>query len=264
MLTAYYGLKGIPFDRSIKPEHLFVSKSSKELLSRLKYIKERRGIMVITGESGVGKTTTIRSFVNHLSSLSFKHFYAPLATVTTIDFYRQLNQKLGGEPSHFKSRLFQSIQTLVVDLYNNSKITPVIILDEAHLMKNENYQELQLITNFNMDSYDPFVIILIGQPHLADRLSRPIHKSLEQRITIKHHLLPLEKDEVKLYIDHILKINGLSKSPFSDAAIETIYKNTHGNLRLIGTLALNTMMLGVLQKVKTLTEEHVYKASQEL
>ncbi len=264
MLEAFWGLSGKPFDKSIKPDQLFMSTAVKELISRLDYMKQQRGIMLISGQPGTGKTTVLRAFVNDLSQLSYKSFYVPLSTVNVLDFYRQLNQKLGGEPYHYKTQLFESIQKNIRDLVTNIKKIPVIIFDEAHLLNNENFTELQILTNFNMDSTDPAVIIFAGQSHLADRLMRPILKSCYQRITLKYQLLPLQKDEVQPFIEHHLKLKGCNQSPFSPNAIEAIFKNTAGVPRLIATLAIHTMTLGMMQKTDNLTEEHVFQANHEL
>ena len=109
-IEVYYGLTGIPFDKSIKPDEIFLSASAKELQSRLEYMKCHRGLMLITGEPGTGKTTILRAFVDRLSQLSYQSFYVPLSTVNILDFYRQLNYHLGGQPLHLKSALFRSIQ----------------------------------------------------------------------------------------------------------------------------------------------------------
>jgi len=264
MLEAFWGLAGQPFDKSIKPEQLFMSTAVKELLSRLDYLKQHRGLMLITGQPGTGKTTVLRAFVNNLSELSYQSFYVPLATVNVLDFYRQLNHKLGGEPYHYKTLLFESIQQNIKDLVANSKKIPVIIFDEAHLLKNENFTELQILTNFNMDSIDPALIILAGEPHLADRLMRPMLKSFYQRIVLKYQLLPLQKDEVQPFIEHQLHIKGRHQSPFSPNAIEAIFKITAGVPRLIAALALHTMTLGMMQKTDILTEEQIFQANHEL
>jgi len=241
MLEAFWGLTGIPFDKSIKPDQLFISNAVKELVSRLDYMKQQRGIMLITGQPGTGKTTALRAFRSGLSELSYKCFYVPLATVNVLDFYRQLNQKLGGENYHYKAQLFESIQQHIKELVANTKKIPVIIFDEAHLLKNENFTELQIL-----------------------RLMRPILKSFYQRIMLKYQLLPIQKDEVQPFIEHQLKLKGCQNSPFSDNAIEAIFKNTAGIPRLIATLAFHTMTLGMMQKTNILTEEQVFQAAHEL
>jgi type II secretory pathway predicted ATPase ExeA len=264
MLQAYWNLKGNPFDKSIKCENLFMSKNFEELLSRLDYIKNNRGIMLITGQPGTGKTTAIRAFVNNLSDLSFKTFYVPLSTVNVSDFYKQLNELIGGEECSRKSKLFGSIQKQIREMVSDFKKIPVIIFDEAHLLKNDNFNELQILLNFNMDSTDPAIVILTGQPHLADRLARPMLRAFYQRIMIKYQLLPLQKDEIKPYLKHHLKLKGCNDFPFADNAIEAIFKNTAGIPRVTGALALKCMTLCMIQKSQTISEEHVFKAAHEI
>jgi type II secretory pathway predicted ATPase ExeA len=184
--------------------------------------------------------------------------------VNILDFYRQLNHLLGGEPVCSKSKLFFQIQQRITDMVAHAKRIPVIIFDEAHLLKNENFTELQIITNFNMDAADPALIILAGQPHLADRLMRPVLTSFYQRIILKYHLPPLDKNDVAPFIEHHLKRCGCQQSPFSESAIDAIFKNTAGVPRLIESLALKTMTVGMHAKIQTLTEEQVYQAAKEL
>jgi type II secretory pathway predicted ATPase ExeA len=264
MLQAFWKLSGKPFDKSLKADQLFLSKTVKELNSRLEYMKQNRGIMLVSGLPGTGKTTVLRAFRDNLSDLSFKTFYVPLATVNVIDFYKQLNFQLSGELCHFKTQLFVSIQKNIMDLVTDQKKIPVIIFDEAHLMKNENFTELQLLLNFNMDSADPALVILAGQDHLIDRLMRPVLRSFYQRVTLKHHLMPLDKQEIKPFIEHHLSLKGNHAFPFADNAIEAIYKNSNGVPRLVANCCINTMTLGMIENVQLLNEEHVFQASQEL
>ncbi|MDI6791817.1 MAG: hypothetical protein QME81_02955, partial [bacterium] len=130
--------------------------------------------------------------------------------------------------------------------------------------KKFSFFELQIITNFNMDSTDPAIFILAAQSHLRDRLARSFLNSFNQRIQLRYHLIPLQKDEVEPYLNHHLSLQGCQKSPFSQAAIDAIYKNTGGVPRLIGSLALKTMIKGSFDAADVLTEEHVFAATYEL
>ena len=140
----------------------------------------------------------------------------------------------------------------------------MIIFDEAHLLKHDNFYELQIISNFQMDSMDPALFILAGQPHLRDKLSNPIHQSFNQRITLKFHLTALSKEETGRYIQHQMALAGKKESIFDQSAIEAIYKNSTGTPRIINTLVLKCLTLGALQKKELLTQEEVYCASREL
>lgn len=264
MMQAYYNLKKKPFSKDIPPQDLLITEAGAELTQRLHHIKEHRGIMLLTGPSGVGKTAQLRAFVATLNENLYKYFYLPLSTVNILDFYRQICSKLGGCVPYRKTQLFFSIQNSIREYVENGKKIPVIIFDEAHLFINENFYELQIITNFQMDSVDPAIFILSGQPHLRDRLLRPIHQSFHQRICLKFHLCPLSRDETNTYIEHHLKLAGFSGSLFNQNAISALYQVSTGLPRVINNLATKTLTIGALDKKNTLTDEEVYRASKEL
>ena len=263
-VCAYYNLKKDPFPKDIDPKDIFLTETIKELHQRLEYIKHHRGIMLITGVAGAGKTVHIRTFVANLNDNLYKYFYIPLSTVNVLDFYRQLCRTLGVEPSYRKAQLFSSIQNIIQDYVENNKKIPVIIFDEAHLLKNENFYELQIITNFRLDSIDPAIFILLGQPHLRERLLTPIHQSFDQRIGLKFHLPALAKEETFAYVQHHLKLAGALCPIFNQNALCALYQSSAGVCRIINKLARKTLILGAFEKQDTLTEEHVYRASKEL
>ncbi len=264
MYKAYYGMTREPFPKDIEPEKMFKSADFSELAGRLKYMKKQRGIMLITGEPGSGKTTAIRNFVAGLNKDRFFPLYLPLATVAIGDFYKQINDALKGEPCGAKSILFKSIQDRILHYTIQLNKIPVIIIDEAHLLKNENFFELQIISNFNMDSLDPALFILVAQSHLNDRLARNYLESFNQRINMKFHMNSLNPSEVSKLIEHQMMSAGAVKNIFSENACKTIHSLSEGIVRKIGKLVDKSLALGVSLKKDIITEEEVMAASKEL
>jgi type II secretory pathway predicted ATPase ExeA len=264
MIEAYYNFKKKPFSKNIETKNIFQSESIKELNRRLNHMKEIRGIMLLTGLSGVGKTLSLRTFVSELNPNIYKVFYIPLATVHVLDFYKQLSMELAGQTYWKKSQLYAAIQNAIIDYVKNQKKLPIIIFDEIHYFKNENFYELQMITNFEMDSEDPAVFILIGQPHVEDRLRRPVHQSFNQRITLKYNLTPLSNYDTKSYIEHHFGIAGRKAEIFSENAINAIHQNSQGIPRIINSICLKALMIGCLEKKEMITEEEIYRTTSEI
>jgi general secretion pathway protein A len=264
MLKAFYNFKVLPFGKNISSEDIFPSTASKELFLRLEYMKQNRGLMMVTGMPGTGKTVHLRAFVEKLNPNLYKSFYLPLATVNTMDFYRQLAISLAGQAPWRKAELFGVIQHAIKDYVSNNKKLPIIIFDEAHLLKHDNFYELQIISNFDMDSQDPVLFIMAGQPHLREKILNPIHQSFNQRITLKFHLDSLSKEDTCNYINHHLAIVGKKEPLFDQSAIDAIYKNSSGTPRIINALAIKCLTLGALERKNILTQEEVYRASKEL
>lgn len=264
MINAFFGFKKEPFTKDIDTKEIFLSDAFKELLSRLDYMKNNRGLMCLTGEAGTGKTLAIRTFVESLNTNLYLPLYIPLSTVSVLEFYRQLNQKLTGEFLYRKVDLFHSIQTSVKDYVTNRKKVPVIILDEAHLLKFENLHEIPIILNFDIDSTDPLIFIMVGQQHLRDKVTRPVHLSLSQRFSMRYHIPFLDKKETKAYVEHRLNICGVRENIFSDQAIEAIYQNTTGIPRVIDSIAGKALTLAAMRKKQMITEEEIFSASKEI
>ena len=264
MIELFYKLKRLPFQKDINPKDLFVCRASEELSGRLEHMKHKRGIMLITGTPGTGKTLHVRAFVDKLNPNLFKPIYTPLATVNIIDFYRQLSVLLGGESFYRKSQLFNSIQNTIRNYVTDNKKIPVIIFDEAHLLKIENFYELQIITNFNMDSTDPAIFILIGQSHLRERLLIPVLQPFNQRIALKYHMPVLSKEDTASYIQHHLALSGLKNPLFNQNALNAIFQNSGGIPRVINALCIKTMTIGAIEKKDSLSEDEVFRATNEV
>ncbi len=263
MMPAHFGLRHIPFGKDLKPADLAQTFDMREASARLNHIKQYRGIMALTGEPGSGKTTILRKWVEDLNPQSFLHCYTPHNTVTRSDMYRQINSLLKLPPKSKKSELFRQIQSAIWQQYQQGKVT-CLIFDECQMMDHATLQELVLITNFEMDSKLPFILLLVGQPEFKDTLARAVHEPLRQRINIRYHVAGLSIDECKMYIETHLKLAGRKDPLFEESCFSIIHQLTSGLPRNIGKLALAAMQMAMIQKLQIINTDIVLKVAPEL
>lgn len=262
MIQAYFGFKRMPFPKELKTDDMFQSFDVKESYARLQLLKQSRGILCLTGEPGSGKTSVLRKFVDGLNPQTHIHAYTPHSTVNRNDLYRQINFLLKLPPRIRKSDLFDQIQKGILELYDAQGKTPVIILDETHLMDHDTLQELILITNFQMDSRVPFLLVLIGQPDLRDKLKRRMHEPLNQRITLRYHMAGITTDEeARDYVLHHLKLAGRPDPLFEEQAYGMLRQLGQGLPRKIGNIALSAMTLAMVKKCHSISADLIVKAS---
>lgn len=263
MFQAFYGMTFNPFHKDIDVKHHFSSKDFEQVIHRLEYLKKVKGIALLTGEPGTGKSFTLRYFVHHLNPNLFKTIYLPLSTLTVMDFYRALALGLGHPPKFKKIDLFQQIQDAVLS-YANRNITPVVIIDEAQFIKNSVLDDLRILLNFSMDSQNLAILILSGQPPLVTQLNRQNHEALRQRIVLNYSFHGIDKAEVKEYVTSRLKIAGVADPLFTEDALELTHSSTNGLVRKINSLLTMVLLLGSQKQVRTIDAELVFAAQQEI
>jgi type II secretory pathway predicted ATPase ExeA len=263
MFTQYFGLKFNPFDKEMSINNIYPSQDFKELSSRFKYIQSVKGIFLIIGEPGTGKSTALRALTKSMNPGLYKPCYFTLSTVTVMDFYRGLLITLGEIPSYKKITMFQQIQQSIHSLYYDQKITPVIMLDEVQLLSNSILEDLRLLFSFNMDSENPFILILSGQPQLRAKLQLSVNAPLRQRIAIRHIMQGLKKDELAEYLSSRLKVAGLEQNIFSDSAIDALYSISKGIPRLVNNYATASLIYACAVKKSLIDGEIVYHGQKE-
>lgn len=260
MYKSFYSLSKAPFTKDIHPSDAFLSKDYQGSLAALNYLQTSKGIGLLIGEPGAGKTFALRSFKESLNPGLYHTVYFPLSTGSVMDFYRGLAYGLGEEPKYRKVDLFRQIQQGIERMAEERKITPVFILDEMHMAKDAFLQDLALLFNFRMDSANPFILVLSGLPHLKTRLTLNHHRPLEQRIIMKYEIHPMTRDEVSAYIKHHLELAGAKIPIFTEAAIEAIALRSRGWPRVINTLTINSLLFGSQMNKEQIDEETVKMA----
>jgi type II secretory pathway predicted ATPase ExeA len=264
MISAYWEMKFNPFSGSPPDECCFESDDFKQATARLKHLYEIRGFGLFIGNSGTGKTFTVKASVESLNPGLFKVFYAPLSSVTVLEFYRGIAIGLGIEPPHKKIDLFNAIQERIISLARDKRVIPVIVCDEAQHLSAKILNDLKIILNFDMDSEKHAVVILAGQTALATTLSMGAHEALAQRIPINYTFTGLSKNEMAEYIASKLKSCGTSHAVFQDNALEALWGCCAGSPRVINSLAENCLRIGAQKGVRAIDADIVFLANSEL
>ncbi|TDW07923.1 type II secretory pathway predicted ATPase ExeA [Breznakia blatticola] len=261
----YYGRYGLEFNPFIKnaKEILVETTEYKEVTGRLNYLAENKGFGLLIGGPGKGKTTTIRHWVSTLSTSLYKPIYISLSTSTVAEFYRQLAIALGIIPAFRKSENFKLIQDAINRLSIEKKITPIIILDEANYIRNGILNDLKMLFNFEMDSKDRAVVLLVGLPQIRNTLSLNAHEPLRQRIVMNYEMDGMNKTEMKKYISKKLEGAGCVSAIYEDNAIEAIVNASSGIPRVTNNLCDKSLMIGNQLNMETITSEIIMKAVNE-
>ena len=188
MFQEFYGFTRVPFSRTIATPDLFPTAGQKELSARLTYLVRERGFGLVTGEIGSGKSTAVRAFAASLDFNRYLVVYLANPTTGITGLYRDLLLSLGVEPPFSKPRLVARIRTALEDLRASKHRTPVVILDEAHLLTQPMLEQLRLLFSDQMDSQSLATLVLVGHPDLRRMLHLSVHEAFEQRLAVRCHL----------------------------------------------------------------------------
>lgn len=264
MYKAYFGMTTTPFTNEIPVSELFEGVQFKELISRLKYLVETKGIGLVTGEVGSGKTVSLRAFTSSLHPSLYKTIYLSYTTGSRLDLLTSLAEHLGLIPAYARAKLISQIKQDVERLVESKKIYPFLVVDEAHLLRMEAMEELRLLTNYHMDSKNYLILILVGQTELRRKLSLNVNEPLNQRIIVKYHLDGLSRKELQDYLNHQLKRAGVSAPLFSEPALEAIYQASKGVMRKVNLFAQASLIACVSKKTQIVDADHVREAISDL
>lgn len=261
----HFRLSEQPFRLTPDPEFLYWSKQH----SRAKAYMESTiwladGFVVITGEIGSGKTTLLQSFLSELGD-DVVHAVVSQTQLTPTQFLQAVLTEFGFKP--FKKRkveLLDMLNMFLIEQYSSGKKV-VLIIDEAQNLTKKVLEEIRLLSGIETHKEKVLRIILAGQPELKDTLDLASMKQLMQRVRLRFHIGPLDRREMREYVERRLSIAGRKKADlFSDDSFEVLYRFSGGVPRLINTLCDTALLCAFADDKKVVDADDVSTAAEEL
>jgi general secretion pathway protein A len=247
MYYQYFGLNEAPFSIAVNPRYLFMSTRHRDALAHLLYgVGAGGGFILLTGEVGTGKTTINRCLLEQLpENTDIAIILNP--ALNALELLASACDELGIEYDarhHTLKTLTDKLQAFLLANHQRGRNT-VLMIDEAQHLDFEVLEQIRLLTNLETNNEKLLQIILIGQPELAHMLERPELRQLNQRITARYNLGPLDRQETGAYIRHRLQVAGLpaDRELFPRAVVNGIYRRSKGIPRLINLLC-DRILLG--------------------
>ena len=265
MYTAFYGFGEKPFNITPDPKFVFLSDQHREALAHLLYgIRERGGFIEITGEIGTGKTTLCRTLLGQLDhDTRVALIFNPDLTAT--ELLQSINEDLGIPIDGVSKKSLVSALNAHLLRQREEKKNIVLIIDEAQDLQPSVLEQIRLLSNLETETEKLIQIVLMGQPELRKILAKPELKQLNQRITVRYHLGPLDRKETIQYITHRLDVaGGANKVRFTPGALQTIHRRTAGIPRLINVLCDRCLLAGFSAGKKTISRAIVNRAMREI
>ena len=233
MYQEFYGLSAPPFNITPDPRYLFFSRRHRQAFEHILFgISERKGFIQITGEVGAGKSTLCRKVLEELRD-GYATALILNPVMTPIQLTRSVLRELDLDDSgNDRIRLVERLNDFLLERAHAGDAV-VLFIDEAQDMSDELIEQVRLLSNLETDQHKLLQIVLIGQPELRDRLDAPALRQLRQRITVRYHLGPINRQETASYIQHRLLVAGSNGRPsFTRPAYRAIHHYSRGIPRL--------------------------------
>jgi type II secretory pathway predicted ATPase ExeA len=241
-IQSYFGFTAMPYGRRLAPGMLFHSSDHGQAAARIAYGISTRGITVITGEVGVGKTVAARAAIDRAEPARHRLIYIPDPTVGARGIHHHVVAALGGKPSFHNAALVPQARDALAAEHAERGRVPILCIDEAHLLTHDTLEALRLLTNHELDTESPFATILLGQPTLAAKMKLGALAALEQRITVRRHMSGMTSQETAGYIRHHLQLAGRADPLFTEEAIALIHQSSRGKPRSVNRLAISALI----------------------
>jgi MSHA biogenesis protein MshM len=263
MVLQHFGLTHFPLGKT--HTELWDDGPHVRLGERFAWLLESPGVGLLSGEPGVGKTTALRRLTTALNPHRYQVVYLAESDFGRLDLYRSLALALGLEPPHRRAALWREIKARILELADGKGVTVVWIIDEAHHLPVEFFRDLPAFLNFAFDSRDLMTIWLLGQPRLAQTLSRAPYAALASRIQVRANLSPInERERFHALIEHAFRHAGAQHTLLSDSALELLRQASQGVPRKAGVILKIGMQLAMNKGLNHLPDDIIQHAIEEL
>jgi general secretion pathway protein A len=259
MFTNHFKLTVQPFLEWTPVERLQQDDRVTQGLARLDYLAHAGCIAVVTGHTGVGKSSLVKLFLNSLSPNRYNPVYLHLTHVNALGLLKLIVRSLGEVPKRGKENLFLQI----LEKSEATELTIILVIDEGHLTEPHALIDLRLLVSSALADRPPLKLILTGQDSLWDQLKRTAHADFVQRITVRYHLPSLTRDQTAEYIDFQMRTAGGSDKVFEPEAKSLIHDYAGGVPRQINSIATACLINGASKKVQKISEALANEAMAE-
>jgi type II secretory pathway predicted ATPase ExeA len=243
-IRRHFGFEQMPFGRDLAPADLHRHAAHSEAAARITWTVSERALGVITGEVGTGKTVAARAAIAGLDPTRHTIIYVANPAAGVSGIHHRIVTSLGGRPRHGNAALTaQAYDALAGEAAERGR-TPVLIIDEAHLLDHDQLESVRMLTNHDMDSKTPFATLLIGQPTLRRMIKLGVLAALDQRITVRYQMSGMTGSETSSYVRHHLQVAGHPGDLFADDAIAQIHEAARGKPRTVNNLAIAALIAG--------------------
>ncbi len=255
-LQSHWGFTVMPFTAAVPVPGLFGSAAHKEAVARLRWLISARGLGVLTGEAGSGKTVAVRAATAGLDASRHTLIYLPNPQVGVRGLHGAAATALGQAPRFHHATLIPQVEAALAAEASERNRNVILAIDESHLLTGEQLEAVRMMTNHDLDSGSPLTIVLIGQPTLRRRLRVGDMAALDQRVQLRFHIPSpaLTQAETSGYIRRHLEQAGRSDTLFSDDAVRVIHGQARGLPRAVNRLAI-TALLAAYSAGKTIVDE---------
>jgi type II secretory pathway predicted ATPase ExeA len=261
----FFGFAKEPFIADLDLDGILQTEDLLGVSQRVEYIMRIGAIGLVTGEVGAGKSTALRWTVGQLHPSKYKPLWVTATSGSILEVYRQLLAELDiHTAASSRAVLTRLIKQQVLELVSGKKQQPLLIIDEASLLRLDVFAELHTLTQFQGDSKPWLPIILAGQNNLADNLLYRTAVPLASRIVARSHLKAVNREGMQQYIEHHLEVTGLKNSPFDEQAVTAIHQGSGGLFRKANHLARGALIAAAAEKSQAVTADHVRIADSEL